>query len=89
MCDLIFVVESMDIKTYADGTSLHGCSEDFHLIIKKLELKANEILQWVNENLMKATADKYHILLTSNKGKILLLGEKQHKIVKRKICLEL
>ena len=45
ICDLIFVVESMDIKTYADGTSPHGCCEDFHLIIKKLELMANEILQ--------------------------------------------
>ena len=79
----------MDIESYADGTTPHGCCEDFHLIIKKLELEANEILQWVNENLKKAKADKHHVLLTNNGEKIFLLGERQHKIVKRKICLEL
>ena len=36
------------------------------LIIEKLEVKANDIFQWFNENAMKANADKCHLLITTN-----------------------
>ena len=87
MCDLIFAVESMDTANYADDTTPYACCKDFDLIIEKLKVKTNEILQWFNKNAMKANADKCHLLLTTNEEKKFLLKEK-HKIVKRKICLE-
>ena len=44
MCDLVFVAESVGIESYADDTTLYAYCEDFGLIIKKLEVKANKIL---------------------------------------------
>ena len=45
MCDLIFAVESMDTANYADDTTPYACCKDFDLIIEKLKVKTNEILQ--------------------------------------------
>ena len=66
MCDLFFVAESIGIASYADNTTPYVCLEDMDLIIAKLEVKANYIFQWFNENTMKANADKCHLLITTN-----------------------
>ena len=63
MCDLFFVVESVDIASYADDTTPYICLEDTDLIIEELEVKANEIFQWFNENAIKPNADKFHLLI--------------------------
>ena len=55
MCDLFFVVESLDIVSYADDTTPYVCLEDIDLIVEKLEVKANEIFQWFNEMQSKRT----------------------------------
>ena len=44
------------------------------LIIEKLEVKANDIFQWFNENAMKAKTDKCHLLITTNEERNILLG---------------
>ena len=53
----------MDIPNYADDTTRYACCKDFDLLIEKLEVKANEILQWYNQNAMKVNADRCHLLL--------------------------
>ena len=58
MYDLFFVVESVDIANYADDTRPYVCLEDIDMIIEKLEFKANETLQWLNENAVKVNSDK-------------------------------
>ena len=74
MCDLFFVAESTDI---ANDTTPYVCLEDIDLIIEKLEVKANDIFQWFNENAMKANADKCHLLITTNEERnISIEGEK-------------
>ena len=45
MCDLFFVVESVDIASYADDATPYVCLEDIDLIIEKLDVKANENFQ--------------------------------------------
>ena len=45
MCDLFFVAESIDIASFADDKAPYVCLEDMDLIIKKLEVKANDIFQ--------------------------------------------
>ena len=55
MCNLFFVVESLDIASYADDTTPYVCLEDIDLIVEKLEVKANEIFQWFNEMQSKQT----------------------------------
>ena len=44
------------------------------LIIEKLEVKANDIFQWFNENAMKANADKCHLLITTNEERNISIG---------------
>ena len=74
MCNLFFAVESADITNYADDTTPYVCLEDIDLIIEKLEVKANEIFQWFNENAMKANTDKCHLLNTANKERNISIG---------------
>ena len=74
MCDLFFAVKSIDIASYADDTTPYVSLEDTDLIIEKLEVKTNEILQWFDENAMKANADKCHLLITTNEEKHISIG---------------
>ena len=77
MCNLFFVVESVNIASYADDTTPYVCLEDIDLIIEKLEVNVNEIFQWFNENSMKGNADKPHLLITTNEERyISIRGEK-------------
>ena len=77
MCNLFFVVESVNIASYADDTTPYVCLEDIDLIIDKLEVNVNEIFQWFNENSMKGNADKPHLLITTNEERyISIRGEK-------------
>ena len=69
MCDLFFVVESVDIASYADDTTPYICLEHTDLIIEELEVKANEIFQWFNENAIKQNADKCHLLIITKNTK--------------------
>ena len=82
MCDLFFVVESVDIASYSDETTPYICLEDIDLIIEKLEVKANEIFQWFNENATKSNADKCHLLITTNEERNISIGERKYKKVK-------
>ena len=74
MCDLVFVAESMDIENYADDTTPYAYCEDFGLIINKLEVKANKILQWFIKNITKVNADNCHLLVTNNEEKNIFIG---------------
>ena len=56
----------MGTANYADDTTPNACCEDFDPLIEKLKAKANEILQWFNENAMKENANKCHLLFTTN-----------------------
>ena len=77
MCDLYFVAESVDITSYVDDATPYVCLDDIDLIIEKLEIKANYIFQWFNENVMKTNADKCHLLITTNEEtNISVRGEK-------------
>ena len=77
ICDLFFVVESMNIANYADNATAYVCLGDIDLIIEKLKVKASDIFQWFNENAMKKNADKCHLLITTNEERnISIRGEK-------------
>ena len=74
MCDLYFVAESVDITSYVDDATPYVCLDDIDLIIEKLEIKANYIFQWFNENVMKTNADKCHLLITTNEERNISVG---------------
>ena len=69
MCNLFFVVESVDIASYANDTRRYVCLEDIDLIIEKLEVTANEIFQCLS--------DKCHLLITTNEERNVSTGREK------------
>ena len=87
MCDLFFVAELADIASYADDTTPHVCLEDIDMIIEKLEVRANEIFHWFNENAMKAnTTNKCHLLITTNEERNISIGGEKIQNSKVESC---
>ena len=82
MCDLFFGAESIDIVSHTDGLTSYVCLEDMDLIIAKLEVKANYIFQWFNENTMKANTDKCHLLIKTNEERIIFIEREKIQISK-------
>ena len=74
MFDFFFVIEWTEIASYADDTTLYVCLKDIDLIIEKLEVTANEMLQWFNKNEMEVNADKYDPLTTTNEERDISVG---------------
>ena len=69
MCNLFFIVESVDIASYANDTRRYVCLEDIDLIIEKLEVTANEIFQCLS--------DKCHLLITTNEERNVSTGREK------------
>ena len=44
-CDLFFIIELIDIASYADDITPYVCLEDVDLIVEEPEVKTNEIFQ--------------------------------------------
>ena len=65
LCDLLLIVENIDIASYADdNTSYTGNS--IEEVIQKSENAAKTLFQWFSDNQMKANPDKCYFLRSSN-----------------------
>lgn len=43
LCDIFFIVKSIEIEKYVFDTTRYNCCKEFDLIFKKLETAGNEI----------------------------------------------
>ena len=59
----IFFEES-DIVSYADDTTPYTSNKDMESVINKLEADSVILINWINNNYMKANPNKFHILLS-------------------------
>ena len=87
MLHLFFVADSVNIASYVDDTTPYVCLDDIDLIMEKLEVRANDIFQWFNENVMKANADKCNLLITTNEEKNISIGGEKIQNSKSDILL--
>ena len=74
--DLFFIVNDIEIASYANDNTPFFIGKDIDDNISKLLNTSKTLLQWFNDNQMKANEDKYHFLYNSNM-KINIMIEKQ------------
>ena len=62
--DLFLFLNESNIANYADDNTLYACEKDMDIVINKLEHDCNDLITWVNNNILKANPDKFHLLLS-------------------------
>ena len=66
LCDLFFILDSIDFGSYADDNTPYVTGESIKQVISSLEKSTTELFQWFKDNRMKANANKCHLLLSNN-----------------------
>ena len=66
LCDLFLFVEEVDIMSYADDKTPYVCSENVGVTLEKLEEVGKVLFEWFSNNFLKATADKCHLILSTD-----------------------
>ena len=79
LSDIFSFFQDSDLANYADDNTPYTCKHDTKSVLDKLQMDANELIKWVENNTLKANPDKYHLLL-SEKDKTLSLTVGNHKI---------
>ena len=79
--DLFMFCESGNVANYADDNSPYVCSTDIDSVISELEKDSCILLEWVNNNGLKANPKKFHLILNDydDKHHIVIENLKIHK----------
>ena len=67
LCDLFLFINDIDIASSADDNTPYVVDKNPEKTIKVLEHTSVDLLIWFKNNGMKANADKYHLLVNSEK----------------------
>ena len=63
--DLFFILNDVDIASYADDNAPHVIADD-NGGITSLEKASKVLFEWFENNLLKGNADKCHLLVSSS-----------------------
>ena len=66
LCDLFYLLEDLDIASYAYDTTIYT-------VKNTLEASSLPLFTWFNNNFMKANSDKSHILLSCSEPSTALI----------------
>ena len=61
-----YLIEEADIMSYADDNTLYMCSKNVDVTLEKLEEVGKAFFEWFPNNFLKATADKCHLILSTD-----------------------
>ena len=67
ICDLFFGIRDLEYASFADGTTPYSYLPEMIYILEKLEKGIQSMFDWFSENVLKANADKCH-LIDNSKG---------------------
>ena len=65
--DFLYLVKDTEICNYADDTTIFACGSDLSSILEPLERDATLLSLWFENNYMKMSEDKSHLLVFGNK----------------------
>ena len=68
LCDLFFIIDNVEIASYADDTTPYSCAKDMQSVISSLEMATTELFSWFANNSMKSNAEKCHLILSTNEN---------------------
>ena len=55
---MFYECEDSDIENYAEDTTPYACASDINRVISELQITANKLFTWFNNNHMKANPGK-------------------------------
>ena len=67
LADLFFIIKDIDIASYADDTTPFIVENDLEDVITSLEKASVDLFNWFKNNRLKSNADKFHVLISTNK----------------------
>ena len=66
ICDMFYFLEGFDIANYADDPTPYCAGKSAESVINNLEQPSTILFKWLNNNYMKVSTGKSHLLLSGN-----------------------
>ena len=85
--NLFIFIKNKDVASYVDNTTPYETGENSAYAIHNLEVLENTLLNWFDDNSMKANPDKYHHLLSGNDSSKITVGNEKTSSSKSKKLL--
>ena len=79
LADLFFILNDVDIASFADDNTPYVIADDINGVIKPLEQTSKALFEWFENNLLKSNADKRHLLVSSSDAVNLRVSEYEIK----------
>ena len=65
---MLFILNDVDIASYADDNTPYVIADDINGVIASLEKASKVLFEWFENNLLKSNTDKCHVLLLCQLG---------------------
>ena len=75
LADLFFILNDVDIASYADDNTPYVIADDINGVIASLEQTSKALFEWFENNFLKSDADKCHLLVSSSDAVNLTVSE--------------
>ena len=75
MADLFFILNNVDIASYAVDNTPYVIADDINGVITSLEQTSKALFEWFENNLLKSNTDKCHLLVSSTDAVNLRVSE--------------
>ena len=75
LADLFFILNDVDIASYADDNTPYVIADDINGVITSLKQTSKALFEWFENNLLKSNADKCHLLVSSSDAVNLRVSE--------------
>ena len=66
LADLFFILNDVDIASYADDNTPYVIANDINGVITSLVKASKALFEWFENNLLKSNANKCHLLVSSS-----------------------
>ena len=78
----LFVNElKSDLCNFADDNTLYACDMSLDALVAKLEISAEMVIKWFEDNCMKLNESKCKLLVCGNKEKMIIASVEQSQII--------
>ena len=74
LIDLFFIVENIDIASYADDNAPYISANNINEVILSLEKATDTLFKWFSDNVMKSNADGCPLLVSTNNAINIKIG---------------
>ena len=74
LSDLFLFIKNKDVASYADDTTPYETGKNSAYVIHNLEVLGNTLLNWFNDNSIRANPGKYHFFISGNESSKITIG---------------